>query len=450
MSSRFRRNLSVVLLVVYLAVAAMGQSKKNPQPATPPPGDETSPEAQSDETIKVETNLVTVPVIASDRNDLYVPDLQRDEFTIKDDGVPQQVAFFATTTAAFHVVLMIDTSASTQQKLTQLQRSASNFTDQLQADDKVKVISFDDKIVDYGDFTSDRGELAKEIGMTRPGKGTKLYDAVTLATNALNPIKGRKAIVLFTDGVDYHSDTSTFDDNRRVIQESGIIVYTIRFDTRAETERLAHAQAQQGGGAPVDLGSILGAPARGTTAPTFPGGERVPVGDSTSISRIPTLKLPDRTQPNNYPDPNEPFPDGSGGGNRRSSRFPRADTRNNPDQSRPVDTRQYEGISAMLDNLYRTADDYLDAMATESGGQMVRADTLTDLPGAFATIANELRTQYSLGYYPTNHARDGKYHTIKVNTTRKDVVVRSRPGYRAPSGAAPRRFPHGPQTPTRN
>src|SRR6267378_1529601 len=114
MSSRFRRNLSVVLLVVYLAVSALGQTKKNPQPATPP-GDDTSPEAQSDETIKVETNLVTVPVIASDRNDLYVPDLQKDEFTIKDDGVPQQVAFFATTSAAFHVVLMIDTSASTQQ-----------------------------------------------------------------------------------------------------------------------------------------------------------------------------------------------------------------------------------------------------------------------------------------------------------------------------------------------
>jgi Ca-activated chloride channel family protein len=86
----------------------------------------------------------------------------------------------------------------------------------------------------------------------------------------------------------------------------------------------------------------------------------------------------------------------------------------------------------MLDMLYRTADDYLQEMATESGGQMVRADTLMDLPSAFATIANELRTQYSLGYYPP-HPKDGKYHNIKVNTTRKDVVIRSRPGYRAPA-----------------
>ena len=443
MASRSRPFLFLVFLVAFIFSFASGQAKKNPSPASTP--DEPSSEPQTDETIKVETNLVTVPVIASDRNDLYVPDLRQDEFAIKDDGVSQQVAFFATTTAPFHVVLMIDTSASTQQKLSQLQRSASNFVDQLQTDDKVKVISFDDKIIDYGDFTNDRSELAKEISMTRPGKGTKLYDAVTRAVNALNLIKGRKAIVLFTDGVDYHSDNSTFDENRRTIQESGIIVYTIRFDTRAETERLARAQAQQGGGAPVDLGTILGAPARGTTAPTFPGGERVPVGDSTNISRFPTLKLPQQTGPQNEPDPNQPFPDGNGPRTRRSSRGPGGSTTSIPNESRPIDDRQYSGISEMLDGLYRTADDYLDAMATESGGQMLRADTLTDLPAAFATIANELRTQYSLGYYPTNHARDGKYHTIKVNTTRKDVVVRSRPGYRAPSGAAPKRFPHGPQ-----
>src|SRR5882762_11898222 len=207
--SLFRSFLLFALVGVFPASGIFAQVKRNPQPSPTPPAEEPSDSNQSDETLKVETNLVTVPVIASDRNDLYVPDLRKEEFLIKDDGVPQQVAFFATTSAAFHVVLMIDTSASTQQKLTQLQRSASNFTDQLQADDKVKVISFDDKIVDYGDFTSDRGELAKEIGMTRPGKGTKLYDAVTLATNALNSIKGRKAIVLFTDGVDYHSDDST-------------------------------------------------------------------------------------------------------------------------------------------------------------------------------------------------------------------------------------------------
>jgi von Willebrand factor type A domain len=442
--SLFRSFLLFALFSVFPASGMFAQVKRNPQPSPTPPAEEPSDGNQSDETLKVETNLVTVPVLASDRNDLYVPDLRKEEFLIKDDGVPQQVAFFATTTAPFHVVLMIDTSASTQQKLIQIQRAATNFTEQLQSDDRVKVISFDDAVRDLGDFTSDRAQLDRAIAQTRPGKGTKLYDAVTLAINSLQQIQGRKAIVLFTDGVDYHSDTSTYDGNRKAIQESGIIVYTIRFDTRVETERLARAQAQQSGGAPVDLSSILGAPARGTTAPTFPGGERVPgsTGSGTrNVSVLPTLRLPDRQQPDN-PDPNNPFPDTTRG---RQSRFPRTDDRNSQGTSIPRDTRQDESISAMLDLLYKTADDYLDEMAVQSGGQMLRADTLMDLPGAFATIANELRTQYSLGYYPTNHERDGKYHNIKVNTTRKDVVIRSRPGYRAPSGKAPGRFPHGKQ-----
>ncbi len=61
----------------------------------------------------------------------------------------------------------------------------------------------------------------------------------------------------------------------------------------------------------------------------------------------------------------------------------------------------------------------------------MRADTLVSLPDAFAKIAAELRTQYSLGYYPTKKERDNQYRKIKVSTTRKDVMIRSRPGYLA-------------------
>jgi VWFA-related protein len=88
----------------------------------------------------------------------------------------------------------------------------------------------------------------------------------------------------------------------------------------------------------------------------------------------------------------------------------------------------------MLDQLYRTADSYLNDLANKSGGRLLRADTLNSLPEAFAQIAAELRTQYAIGYYPTNKARDGQYRKIKVTSTRKSVVVRARPGYRAPSG----------------
>ena len=80
---------------------------------------------------------------------------------------------------------------------------------------------------------------------------------------------------------------------------------------------------------------------------------------------------------------------------------------------------------------YLTADSYLKGLAEKSGGRLLRADTLVSLPDAFSQIAAELRTQYMLGYYPLNKERDERYRKIKVETTRKNVEIRSRPGYLA-------------------
>ena len=74
------------------------------------------PEQQDVETLKITTNLVTVPVIATSREGNYIPDLRQDEFSVSENGVKQEVAFFATVSAPFHVVLMLDTSGSTQRK----------------------------------------------------------------------------------------------------------------------------------------------------------------------------------------------------------------------------------------------------------------------------------------------------------------------------------------------
>ena len=85
----------------------------------------------------------------------------------------------------------------------------------------------------------------------------------------------------------------------------------------------------------------------------------------------------------------------------------------------------------MLDSLYFKADSYLKELADRSGGQVYRADNIGLLPRAFLSIADELRTQYLLGYYPSNPERDGSYRKIQVKTTRKDIAIRARPGYRA-------------------
>ena len=102
-----------------------------------------------------------------------------------------------------------------------------------------------------------------------------------------------------------------------------------------------------------------------------------------------------------------------------------------PDPGTIDNRRKNDSLSGMLDNLYLMADSYLREIAERSGGHVYRADTVGVLPQAFAAIADELRTQYLLGYYPSNRDHNGAYRKIQVKTSRKDIAIRARPGYRA-------------------
>lgn len=403
-----------------------------------------------EETIRIDTNLVTIPLIASDRQNRYIPDLKREEFTLTEDGVKQEIVFFGTIEEPINVVLMLDTSSSTQEKLGQIQQSANHFVGQLKPADRIKVISFDDEVREQSQFTNDRQELRLAINRARPGQGTRLYDAVRLAIASLARTDGRKAIVIFTDGVDWQSNDTSAKDNYGEIEESGIIVYPIRFDTRLDTEEMLRNQQEMLG--ETDLGAIFGNPGsrprRGTTPTTMPGDGSTPTptgrgsGDDPYRLPIPDIQLPRRRYPNGgpsgrYPDERNPdtrypdprYPDPRWPGDNGGSRFPDAGTGGGgyPQISR----RQTDGTSVMLDRLYRDGYDYLVQMAERSGGRMVRADLLTDVPGAFVKIADELRHQYSIGYYPTNQSQDGRFRKVQVRVVRRDTVIRTRPGYRA-------------------
>jgi hypothetical protein len=436
--------LLVALLFCLDATAQRPGQKPKPTPTPPPPVENVPAEPTQDlDTLKTDTNLVGVPVIAVNRAGVYVPDLTREEFTITEDGVKHDIAFFATVSAPFHVVLMLDTSASTQEKLRLIREAAKAFVEQLQPADRVKVISFDEVVRDLNEFTNDRLLLSAAINKTKSGEGTKLYDAVELALNVVRPIQGRKAIVLFTDGVDWHSDNATFEATLRRLDEEGVLVYPIRYDTRAVTEQIAREQVE---GPQLPTIDVIRRPAPGTTPPTFPGGEEPPT--TTSGSKTGPLGLPSaeeilrrrreeerrrdsRRGPGGQPDPSQtPGPARNPDDilNRRPS--------TGPDPGTSRDRRgQDDSISAMLDLAYRMADEYLKSLADKSGGKLLRADALTSLPDAFANIAAELRTQYLLGYYPLNKDRDDQYRKIKVTTSRKDVVIRARPGYLASSRA---------------
>src|SRR6266567_826037 len=380
---------TVIWIVIPITRFAQTPQKRNEKQKIQPAAQPTPPDSQDIETIKIDTNLVTVPVIATDINGLYIPDLQQTEFRIVEDGVEQNIAFFATVSAPFHVVLMLDTSASTEASLGQIQQAAVAFVHQLQSRDQVKVISFDDELRVLCEFTSDRNELKTAVLKTKSGKGTRLYDAFDLALDSIRNIQGRKAIVLFTDGVDFRSVESTFEHNVRGLDEEGEIVYPIRDDPSSAP--------------PPSTG-----PGSGTLGWPLP-----------DIFRRNTPNDPNRGTWPPASGPNDPRP--NPGNLSRRTRTPTGRTEN-------------DSISGQLDLLYSKADTYLNTLAEKSGGRLLRADKLDSLPAAFANIAAELRTQYLLGYYPTNAAHDGRYRKIKVSTSRKNIVVRARPGYSARNG----------------
>ena len=398
---------------------------------------------QDIETLKIDTNLVTVPVIATDANGTYIADLRQEEFALAEDGVTQQIAFFGKVSMPFHVVLMLDTSSSTQDKLRLIQQAAFTFVQQLQPADRVKVISFDDQVRDLNEFTNNRETLRVAIDGTKSGSGTKVYDAMELALNTIRRIQGRKAIVIFTDGMDWHSDKASFNSNVRWLDEEGVIVYPIRYDTRATTERLAREQAGQPQLPTLD---VIRRQPTGTTAPTFPSDQPVPTSGGsqrTGPFGLPTAdeilrrkREEERNRggyppaPGTLPEPPERVPERRVPGAPRTDRIPGTDRTIEP----PTNTSRRsedDSIGRMLDLAYSTADQYLQTLAEKSGGRLLRADTLDSLPVAFAQIAAELRTQYMLGYYPLNKEKDDRYRKIKVTSARKNVILRARPGYLA-------------------
>jgi len=226
--------------------------------------------------IRFDTSLVTVPVSVMDRYGRYVPLLRREQFRLLENGVEQKIAYFATTDSPFSVVLLIDTSGSTQFRLEDIHKAAIDFVDKLKATDSVMVMSFDDRIEVQCKATTDREVISKAIHRTRTGGGTRLYDAVDdILKKQLATIPGRKAVVLFTDGVDTTSHRATYDSTVRLAEESDAPIYSVDYDTSGMNSIYG------GGGIPIPggRGTILGLPLPtpgipGTTSGSNPGDYR--------------------------------------------------------------------------------------------------------------------------------------------------------------------------------
>jgi VWFA-related protein len=340
-----------------------------------PLSDDTPVTFDENGTIKMDTTLVSIPVSVIDRHGKFVPFLNKRDFRLYEDGVEQDIEIFNSVKTPFHVALVIDTSRSTMFKLEDIQNAAFAFVKQLKRDDQVMVVSFDGRVRFHCDFTSDYDELSRAIYETRTGGSTKVYDAVDMVVDRMEQIPGRKAIVLFTDGVDTSSRRADYYDTVEKVEESGILVYPIKYDTEMDI--------QQGG----------------INVPNNPWPWPIPSPYPRGRRRWPFNPLTNYQFPQW---PRGPWPP-SGGGTSGDD--------------------------------YRLAARYLQELADRSGGRLYNADTLYNVTQAFSMIAEELRHQYALGYYPTNTKKDGTYRRVKVRVEKTGMIVRAREGYRAANEA---------------
>jgi VWFA-related protein len=366
---------------------------QTPQPEQTPRPSSSGPtpigeEVDEGDVVRVDTQLVSVPAVVTDKTGRPLPNLRADNFVLYEDGRPQQIANFATTEAPFEVALLLDTSGSTRADIALIRRAARAFIDALRPGDRVSIVAFNNSEDSGGSLatvdvltrlTDDREALQKALENIGASNGTPYYDALERISEDVfrdSPraeMRGRRAVVALTDGVDSASDAD-YAEARTQLQRRNIACYFIQVNTEDFVEDRLLKDCEQFG----------------------------------------TLRL-SRTQLQRY----------------RRIFVPRADATNYEDFCRmgPFERMQ---ISRSLYDLARRE---MSDLARALGGKTFPTADLRDARAAFAQVAAEIGTQYSLGYYSTNKTRDGRFRAIRVEVrgvTGGAAQVRAREGYYAP------------------
>ncbi|HET8780993.1 MAG TPA: VWA domain-containing protein [Pyrinomonadaceae bacterium] len=199
-------------------------------------------EVGPDDVIRVKTALVNSPVLVIGRDGKFVPNLGREDFQVFENGVKQEISYFAAVDNPFTVALVIDTSRSTVFNLADIQHAALAFVDQMRPRDRAVVVSFSDDFKVITEATSDRETLRSAIASIRPGGGSRVYDAVDLLVEEMNRIEGRTALILFSDGVDNDSQTATGESTLRKVERSDTLIYPVQFSTYERMKSRAPAK----------------------------------------------------------------------------------------------------------------------------------------------------------------------------------------------------------------
>ena len=401
--AKLRRRLSIPIVLLIAAcvfIEGTRAQQTTQQPAQRPrrvgsseqtteakKGTQTPNEVDEGDVIRTDTQLVAVPAVVTDASGHPLSNLKAENFRIIEDGQAQTIANFGTTETPFEIALLLDTSGSTRDDVALIRSAANSFIEALRPGDRVGVVSFNQS-AGFGDrvaavevlapLTGDREALRTAIDNLGASQGTPYYDALERVADGIfhdppkDDVRGRRAVVALTDGVD-SSSNSDFGNAKMKLSRAGIACYFIQVNTEDFVEDRLMKDCQDDG--------------------------------QLSLSK---------RQIERY----------------RKLFFPKAKEENFNSfcQMGPFERMS---ISRELYNLARRE---MNDLARGSGGRSFEAATLADARAAFARVASDIGTQYSLGYYPTNKARDGKFRSIKleVRGLKEKTQIRARDGYYAP------------------
>ena len=272
-------------------------------------------------------DIVSLNVTVIDGANRYIIDLEQPDFSVFEDGVKQDIVFFTRRPQPIALSLLLDSSASMEDKLETLQIAATNFVKRLKPNDLAQVIDFDSRVSIRQAFTSNQADLEGAIRQAVSGGSTSLHNAIYISLKELGKIKAqsdedvrRQALIVFSDGEDTSSLVS-FEEVLDLAKRSETSIYTIAL--------------------------------RGTEANT---------------------------------------------------------------------------------RGFREAEFIMRQLAQETGGRSFFPAKIEDLNGVYAQIADELASQYTIGYTSKNPRRDGAFRRIDVRVTRQNATARTKRGYYAPTG----------------
>jgi VWFA-related protein len=338
-----------------------------------PGGAPTTGQTGEEEVVKLESTMVSIPILVSDRSNRYVPQLNKRDFLLYEDGTQQEIAYFGNEEVPFSVALVLDFSPSVAGSQDAIQDAAIDFIRQLRPQDRVMVVSFARNVDFLTDFTNDRYALERAIRSTSTENGTSVYEAVYRVVERMRNVDGRKALILFSDGEDTTSRHTSYNDAISALTEADILAYGLRYPAN-------------GGGGGGGGGGVHPWP-----------------------RNIPNIGLP---IPLPFP---FPFP------RRRRGPFMPMPNYTSPSAGTQFPRRGGNGSG-----------DFMADVANAGGGSVYDALQVGDMRGLANKIAEELRHVYVVSYYPSNPLSNGGYRTIRIRVkNRDDIAVRHRRGYYA-------------------